>query len=322
MFRSLLTVVRCAGFAAVVFATARPLVAAQSPGTPSAARPAPSPGPVTTTPQSVAAGPGDPCGGPTRLLATIDRPTTGYSVCAVPQGSILFEDGYQLMSQFGGGSVAAAYPESLVRFGVADRLELDVVGPNFNRVRSGESIASGFGDLGIGTKYEFAPRGKVTYAVDLLFVPPDGDASFTTRGTTEQLNVEVSNPITSRVGISVTLAGIATYGSITPVAGAGGATGGGVALANQAPSARQYGLLVPSATVTYAIPSGLQLFLETVGQTKTAVDRGGQLLFDAGAQKLLGTNVLIDAEYGRALGPVAGGPFQYVGGGIGVRVGE
>src|SRR5690242_16479790 len=42
--------------------------------------------------------PADSCGGPGRLLATANRPTIGYSACAVKKGTAVFELGYQNQS--------------------------------------------------------------------------------------------------------------------------------------------------------------------------------------------------------------------------------
>jgi len=268
------------------------------------------------TPLTQAAQTSDPCGGQTRLLATLDRPTVGYSVCAVPKGSIVLEEGYQLTSQFAGGSVAASFPQGFERFGLIDRFEVDVVGPTYNRVRSGGSLSTGYGDLGIGTKYEFRPGGKVTYAIDALFLPPNGDGGFTTGGTTEQLNLDISYPLTPNVGIATTLAGVSTYGVATPLVGAGGPIG----VSTRAATATRYEFFLPAAVLTFATVPSLQFYLEAVGQTRVAPGVGGRIYFDGGVQKLLGTNVEFDAEYGRAIGPIAGGRFQYFGSGIGLRV--
>jgi len=293
----------------------RPARADQVPPAPS---PLPSGLPVPGTPLTPAAGTSGPCGGQTRLLATLDRPTVGYSVCAVPTGSIVLEEGYQLTSQFGGGSVAATFPQGFERFGILDRLELDIVGPNYNRVRSGGTLSTGYNDLGIGTKYEFEPGGKVTYAIDALLLVPSGDPGFTTGGTTEQLNFDVSYPLTPNVGIAATLAGVSTYGAATPLAGAGGAIG----VSTRAASPVGYQLFLPSAVVTFATNPSLQFYAEAVGQSKLGPAAGGRVYFDGGVQKLLGTNVEIDAEYGRAVGPIVDGRFEYFGAGLGLRVGE
>ncbi len=44
---------------------------------------------------SPSATPSDPCGGHSRLLATANRPTIGYSACAVKRDTVVFELGYQ-----------------------------------------------------------------------------------------------------------------------------------------------------------------------------------------------------------------------------------
>ncbi|HEY5258270.1 MAG TPA: hypothetical protein VIJ12_07790, partial [Candidatus Baltobacteraceae bacterium] len=78
--------------------------------------------------------PADPCGGTSRLLATLDRPTIGYSPCAVAPGTVVFEEGYQNQRQ--GPDFAAdlaQYPQSFTRIGIEQGLEFDVIGPYYNR---------------------------------------------------------------------------------------------------------------------------------------------------------------------------------------------
>ncbi len=80
----------------------------------------------------------DPCAGPSRLLATANRPTIGFSTCAVKKGTAVFELGYQneVQGTSSVGSIQSQVPQNFLRLGVASRFELDVIGPNYEGIRT------------------------------------------------------------------------------------------------------------------------------------------------------------------------------------------
>ena len=96
------------------------------------------PNPVASSAASPSPAPADPCGGPGRLLATANRPTVGFSACAVAPHTAVFELGYQ--NQVTGtparGSVQSQVPQNFLRIGVAPRFEIDVDGPNYIATRT------------------------------------------------------------------------------------------------------------------------------------------------------------------------------------------
>lgn len=244
----------------------------------------------------------DPCGGPARMLATLNRPTVGYSACALPKGAIVLEEGYQSQFQSGAAaSVISAFPQGFERVGVANRLELDLIGPAYNRLRA-SSFATGYSDLGLGFKYELPQAGRFTYAVDGLFQAATGTGGFGAGGPTSAVNIDIAYAASPAIGIGTTLAGYSSAGQT-----AGGATS-------------RYGYFLPSFVVTAQIPNNYQFYAELVGRTKLAPDQGGQLFTDFGLQKLLGPNLEVDGEYGISFTPVGGSRFGYVGLGFGVRV--
>lgn len=282
-----------------------------------ASTPPPTPTPSATASRAAEAS-NDPCAGPARLLATLDRPTVGYSTCAVPKGAIVLEEGYQNQSQGGASaSVAASYPQGFERVGVADRLELDLIGPNFNRSRSGSALATGYNDLGLGFKYELPQAGRFTYAVDGLFLAATGTGGFGAGGPTSTANIDIAYAASSAIGFGTTLAAISTAGTTAVAATSPGTTPAG---APTAATTSRYGYFLPSFVVTAQIPNYYQFYAELVAQTKLAPDRGGRTFTDFGVQKLLGPNLEVDAEYGISFTPVAGSRFHYVGIGAGIRV--
>ena len=241
----------------------------------------------------------DPCGGPASLLATLNRPTIGYSACAVPAGAIVLEEGYQNTYQGGAAaSVITAYPQGFERAGIADRFELDLIGPSFNRERAGATRTTGYSDLGLGFKYELPQAGRFTYAFDGLLTAATPGGAFSNGGPSQTLDLDISYALSPAMGVGTTLAGASTSGAGTA----------------------RYGTFNPSLVVTAQIPNYYQFYFELVGLTKIAPDRGGRLYIDFGVQKLIGRNLEIDAEYGIDFTPVDGSRFGYVGAGLGVRV--
>jgi hypothetical protein len=266
---------------------------AQSPAAPGAAA---SPSAASSPAES-----NDPCGGTSRLLATLNRPTVGYSVCAVPPGALFLEEGYQSTFQAGGSpSVTAAYPQGFERAGVRDGLEIDLIGPTFNRFRAGAAVQSGYSDFGLGFKYEFPPKGRFTYAIDGLATGASGSAGFSAGALTQTINADISYALSSAMALGMTLAGQANSGF------------------DQAGRRARYGDAMPSLVVTAQIPNYYQFYAELVAPTKLAPDQGGRAFVDFGLQKLVGRNVELDAEYGASFTPVAGSRFNYVGLGTGI----
>lgn len=255
----------------------------------------------------------DPCAGTGRLLATLNRPTVGYSACAIPKGAIVLEEGYQNQAQSGPStSVTATFPQGFQRVGVAQRLELDFIGPAYNRQRVGTTLSSGYNDFGLGFKYELPQSGKFTYAFDGLFQASTGTHGFGAGGPTSALDLDIAYAASPAIGIGTTLAGYVTSG-MTPIGTPpqGIATGG---------IASRYAYFLPSIVVTAQIPNYYQFYAEFVGQTKLAPNQSGRFFTDFGVQKLLGAYLEVDGEYGISFTPVGGSRFRYVGAGVGIRV--
>lgn len=231
--------------------------AAQNLPPPSAPLSSPSP-----TPQA----PDDPCGGNARLLATLNRPTIGYSSCAVPAGSIVFEEGYQVQQQGSGATVSSGvqYPQSFTRIGIKKRFEVDIIGPYFNKLttpdgKGGTIRSHGYQDSGLGIKYELIPKGRYTIAVDGLYTPPNGSADYTAGGATQTANLNVAFAATPTLGIATTLAYSSTSGFKS----------------DGKPSS--FSVLMPSAVVTRQLPGFYQLYAEYVYVSKLAprMERAG-----------------------------------------------
>ncbi len=250
------------------------------------ATPSPTPAPV------------DPCGAPrTNLLAALNRPSVGFSSCSVKAHESVAELGYARSS--GEPAQSTTYPQGFLRFGVANGLELDFIGPAYGEQLSGSARASGFFDSGAGAKYEIWHDGSRALAADFLFTAPTGTAAFTAGAPTETLNADYSFPLSSKFGFATTLGFQSAYAA--SLAGPRG----------------RFFTLLPSAVVTDQWNPRAQVFLEAFGQTRTRPDGGAQFGMDAAFQYLLTPSIEIDLEAGRSASDIA--RAHYAGFGFGLR---
>jgi hypothetical protein len=248
--------------------------------------------------------PSDPCDGPGRLLATANRPTIGFSACAVTKGTAVFELGYQneVRGKPDKGSVQSQVPQNFLRLGAASRFEIDVIGPNYEGVRtyapeSPGTTLHGVTDSGLGFKYELPPMGRWTVAFDGLYTGPNGSPSVTAGDATLTSNLDASFSMSPATSIGTTIA----------VSSTGGFSGN---------LHTGYGVTMPSIVLTTQIPHYYQFYTEYVLVSKIGPHLGDRAFTDFGVQKLLGTRTEIDIEYGHAFTgiPVLG--FNYIGCGV------
>ncbi len=303
---------RCAAVTMLVIGMI-PFAALAAPDPTASSAPTVSPSPAVAPSPAASDAPSDPCGGPTRLLATLNRPTVGYSACVVPEGSIVLENGYQNQSQ-GGDSpgVVTTIGQGFQRVGVADRVELDLIAPTFNRASSGGALTTGYSDLGLGFKVELPQSGRFTYGIDGLLTAATGTGGFSMGGPSQTFNFDIAYAASPAIGIGSTLAFASAAGTFTSRATTVGVM----------PTSRieRYGYTMPSLVVTAQIPNAYQFYAELVGQSKIGPAQGGRIFTDFGLQKLLGQYLELDAEYGNSFTPVGGSRFHYIGVGAGVRV--
>ncbi|HEY9086185.1 MAG TPA: hypothetical protein VIN40_09685 [Candidatus Tyrphobacter sp.] len=239
----------------------------------------------------------DPCAG---LLNQLNRPTIGYSTCAVKSGTAVFEFGYQHEQQ---GTAPHAIsqvqvPQGFLRFGILPRFEFDFIGPNIER----QASANGFADAGIGFKYELPPSARLTFAIDGLYTPPSGAAAFTAGNASYTLNLDAAYQLTPATSLASTLAFTSTGGfSVTGIHA-------------------RYGTFTPSVLVLEQLGSVTQAYVEYVDVSRVSPDVGDRAFMDAGVQRLISQYLEIDVEYGHALTADAALRFNYVGAGIGILI--
>ncbi len=243
-----------------------------------AAAPSPAPSP-----------PPDPCGegGHTSVLGAINRPTVGYSPCAVKPHEALLELGYQWSL---GDVRQQQVPQGFLRFGSAHDFEWDIIGPAYLGQQT-PAAAYGFADAGVGAKWEIAHDGASATGIDLLLTAPTGAAAFTAGKPTETINLDYSRSLSSRLGIAAT---------------AGVVHGNG------------YVAALPSMVLTDQFNSRSQIYGEAFAQTKTSAGGGALFGLDGGVQYVLMPRLELDMELGRTISDSA--RLHYYGIGVGVRL--
>jgi hypothetical protein len=225
------------------------------------------------------------------LLAALNRPTVGYSTCAVERGTAALEEGYQV--QQSGSQSLVQYPQGFERFGVRQNVEIDIFGPVFNRLIDRGTATHGFSDAGIGAKYQWPTRGAIAAAVDALYTPPNGTPAFTAGSSMETINLDFAAPIGATAGAGTTLAYVRKA---------------------------QFTAFMPSLVLTKQIASNSQFYLEYVAVSNIGTGLGGRAFVDYGFQQLFGPNVEIDVEKGSTFTGDPQKSFQYFGAGFGLRI--
>ncbi len=200
------------------------------------------------------------------------------------------------------GSIQSQVPQNFLRLGVASRFELDVIGPNYEGIRTyatgmRDTVIHGVTDSGLGFKYELPPADRWTVAFDGLYTGPNGSKQLTAGSATVTGNFDASYAMSPATNLGTTIAVSST--------------------GNYANAVRtQYGVTTPSFVVTTDIPNSYQFYAEYVYVSKIAPDRGGRAFTDFGVQKLLGRRTEVDVEYGHAFTGIPALRFNYIGAGM------
>ena len=122
-----------------------------------------------------------------------DRPDFTESALAVPRGSLQIEAG-TTWERTGVGLDTISGPETLVRWGVADRLELRLEVPEW--VDTGEQRGGGgLSDAAIGAKLQIGPAGTWEVAAIGMLTLPTGDDELTSGGADPALALVASRDV-------------------------------------------------------------------------------------------------------------------------------
>jgi hypothetical protein len=123
-----------------------------------------------------------PCGANAQSPIATDRPQITSSSIVVPCGSLQFENGFQETGNE--GQRGFDFPETSVRFGIANKSELRLEFPEyFQNDNTGSGFASGLGDLSVGFKQQLGPtRGGFDVSVIPSVSFPTGANAISSHG--------------------------------------------------------------------------------------------------------------------------------------------
>ncbi|MDH2910134.1 MAG: hypothetical protein HKL92_07380 [Candidatus Eremiobacteraeota bacterium] len=208
------------------------------------------------------------------LLAILNRPTIGFSTCAVAPRQVVGEFGIQNTLDAAGSNISLG--QGFLRYGLGHGFEADINGPN---VIAGSTVPfAGLQDLGLGLKWQFLDRPTLGGAFDLIQNLPTARTGVTLGAPSTTLNLDLATALGSRSGLGITLAAIDTSGFRT-----GGAR-------------QRYVAFQPSMALTNLITPRLQVYLEGVALSRTAPDAPGAFTVDGGFQYAATPKLELDIE--------------------------
>jgi len=222
-----------------------------------------------------------------------DRPDQTESSVVVPLGFAQVETGYLYTRDSGSSSREA--PGTLVRIGIARRVELRFGHAGFISAASG----SGVGDSQIGAKVNLVGESSWRPEVAVLtgFSLPTGQASLSSGRVDPSVLVAFSHTLSSRVSLGYNIGH--SWESPNKI------------------SARQR-LLRYSLALGVEITDKFGGFVEAFGNRAFNSSRSPANSIDAGVTYLLADNIQLDLYAGRGLS--AGAEDTFVGGGISFRL--
>lgn len=232
----------------------------------------------------------NPCGGPSGLLAELDRPTVGDSACTVKSGRAIVEFGYA--DAHTGGEETQNGPQAELRFGLPDHNEFVLLPPNATFTDGGTPANTQYSATVMGLKHEWGYTRRLIYTGEILLTTP-------TSTTTPASGTGWGAAANGIVGLSLTHA--VAVGLMLGV----------TSLYDQ--ENRRYTSLNPDFTATWLLDPRWQLYGEIYGQSHVAYGAGSGWDCDGGVQYLVSRRIEVDAEVGQRLSGALGGYRNYWG---------
>lgn len=247
----------------------------------------------------------DPCGGPSALLALLDRPTVGDSPCVVKPGQVLLEAGIARYVPNDMSSYSLGYPQLELRFGLPDSSELVLLPPNVNRVvtplpSGGHQISSGGSASVVGIKHEFGYNQQWLWAGEALITLPSGSPDFGSAATSYAVNGIVSDSLTPVFSLTLML-GVTHFAAPANVH-----------------NGAYYWSLNPDLVAAWQTSERLQFYAEVYGQSHTSPSQSSGYNADGGIQYLVKPDCELDVEISQRLSGNLGGWSHYIGVGFGL----
>ena len=233
---------------------------------------------------------------PAALVA--DRPGFADSTGIVGRGVVQFEAGFFYGRDGDGADQVGvlAVPNTLIRFGVGQRLELRLLTDGVVSSRADGARSTGFADLEVGAKVQVLQQDAA--GIDLVIIPsislPTGSSDVTAGANNATVKFTWARSLGAGVGLN------GTY-NVTSVPDDDG----------------RFIRQAVSAALGHDVGGGWTGFAEVYGLLPVERSSGAGWSWDAGVSRLIGANLQIDAEGGRALN--ADAPDWFVSFGVVIR---
>lgn len=222
---------------------------------------------------------------------TTDRPDFTEAAIVVPRHYLQIENGFTYQSSRRVYSLSG--PETLFRYGVADRFEMRLGLPDYNRQRTGGLTATGFSDLYLGAKYQIGPCGN---GWELSVIPamflPTGQHDFSSGGIDPEIKLCFSRDLSPKWDVSGMF-----YGSLPTENGRRNAT------------------LQTTLSFGWDLGRKWRMFNEYAGTFSRHA--GPQHLYHSGFTYLIHEDMQFDVHYGYGLNNNV--PQSFVGAGLSFR---
>jgi hypothetical protein len=259
---------------------------------------------LSLAPRAASAGASALCDDPS-LLQLANRPTAASNSCVVGLDDLVLETGYFQNASSVGESEVAEYPNSELRVGIAQSVEVDYNAPT--QVDVSGNHGKGFftlSDPGLGLKWQLADRANSAYNLEAEMRPPANAASFPWQPK-YSLQLDSTREFYKRVRTSVALGVIGENHSLATVGvdhfcRFSDATAG----------------LRSSAGIGLSTSPATLFSVEVNDQSSVAHSIRGQSFGDLSYKQTLAPHVLLDVEGGQTFNTSAGTRPHYIGAGL------
>ena len=259
---------------------------------------------VAVAPRAASAAGSALCADPS-LLQLGNRPTAVSSSCVVGLDDIVLETGYFQNASSVGESEVAEYPNSELRVGVAQSVELDYNAPT--QVDVSGNHGKGFfslSDPGLGLKWQLADRAESAYNLEAEVRPPANAASFPWQPK-YSLQLDSTRELYKRLRTTVALGVIGENHSLSTI---------GVdhfcRFSDATPGLRS------SAGIGLSTSPATLFSVEVNDQSSVAHAIRGQSFGDLSYKQTLARHVMLDVEGGQTFNTSAGTRPHYIGAGL------
>lgn len=233
-----------------------------------------------------------------------DRPDQTESAEVVQPGRVQFESGWTFVRDNHADTSVRhhQFPSTVLRIGIAPRLELRVGMDGWNWRRESGLSRSGFGDLNLGAKLllwkERGPRPQVALLGSAVI--PSGESGFSREKVDPEIRAALAHTLSERLslGYNIDVARVSEQGED-----------------GDAVSGTEF---LYTATLGLGIGPRSGVFAEFFGSLPLSQSGEAAHAFDAGFTLLLAANVQLDISGGFAIS--AASEDWFVGGGLSVRL--